>query len=49
MVAEEFGSAADCYADTGSRPDEAFVHLRAAGQLLGVGHRAEANLQVLTR
>jgi DNA-binding SARP family transcriptional activator/class 3 adenylate cyclase len=42
----EFERAADICAEIGSRPDEAFARLRAAGRLLAAGQRAEGTTQL---
>jgi tetratricopeptide (TPR) repeat protein len=42
----DYGRAAELYADIGSLPDEAHARLRAGGQLLEAGRRAEGTAQV---
>jgi len=42
----EFERAADICAEIGSRPDEAFARLRAAGRLPAAGQRAEGTTQL---
>ena len=46
VAAGEFDLAADIYAEIGSRPDEAFVRLRAAERLLAAGRRSEGEAQL---
>jgi class 3 adenylate cyclase/tetratricopeptide (TPR) repeat protein len=46
FAASDFERAADRYAEIGSLPDEAFVRLRAAEQLLATGRRVEGNTQL---
>jgi hypothetical protein len=43
---DAFSEAADTLGDMGSRPEEAFVRLRAAEALVGAGRRAEADVQL---
>jgi class 3 adenylate cyclase len=43
---DAFSEAADTLGDMGSRPDEAFVRLRAAEALVGAGRRAEADVEL---
>jgi tetratricopeptide (TPR) repeat protein len=45
-ASDEFSEAADTLGEIGSRPDEAFVRLRAAEALVEAGRRAEANVQL---
>ena len=45
-ASDAFSEAADTLGDMGSRPDEAFVRLRAAEALVEAGRRAEANVQL---
>jgi class 3 adenylate cyclase/tetratricopeptide (TPR) repeat protein len=42
LASRDFGAAADILARIGSRPDEAFAHLRAAGMLADAGRYDEA-------
>ena len=45
-ASDAFSEAADTLGEMGSRPDEAFVRLRAAEALVEAGRRAEANVQL---
>jgi hypothetical protein len=45
-ASDAFSEAADTLGEIGSRPDEAFVRLRAAEALVESGRRAEANVQL---
>ncbi|MDX6436288.1 MAG: hypothetical protein QOK34_1122, partial [Gaiellaceae bacterium] len=40
---EDYGKAADMYAEIGARPNEAYTRLRAAAQLVEAGRRPEAD------
>jgi tetratricopeptide (TPR) repeat protein len=40
---ENYGKAADMYAEIGARPNEAYTRLRAAAQLVEIGRRQEAD------
>ncbi len=46
FVGGEREQAADLYAEIGARPEEALARLRAAGQLVTAGRRAEAEAQL---
>jgi class 3 adenylate cyclase/tetratricopeptide (TPR) repeat protein len=46
VAMEEFGRAADLYAEIGSRPDEAFARLSDGRWLLANGRKAEGNVQL---
>jgi class 3 adenylate cyclase/tetratricopeptide (TPR) repeat protein len=46
VLSGDLVSAAELYADIGSVPDEAYTRLRAAGELLRAGKRAEADRQL---
>jgi predicted ATPase/class 3 adenylate cyclase len=46
IASGDFAGAAEVYAEITSVPDEAYARLRAAEQLIGSGHRAEADAQL---
>jgi predicted ATPase/class 3 adenylate cyclase len=46
VVAGDLAGAADCYAEIGSVPDEAYARLRAAAALVEAGRRADADAQL---